>query len=195
MGDVLDPTDEVGAYAVQESTCSSGSPRARKIVGRKAGLIAEAVQNVMIFKKREHAVLGYSKSSVFALAIAATAWPLWATPAFAQSESEGVGPVPASGNLVDGNEIIVTARKKEESLRDVPAAISVASGEKLEALGIREADDLEALTPGFVYRPNPGRRLLRGGDRGVSDGNGLRRSGAAAFQRHGTRRVVRCRAD
>lgn len=64
---------------------------------------------------------------------------LSATPAYAQ----------------EGDEIIVTARKKEERLSDVPAALSIASGEQLKQLGIREASDLEALTPGFVFRPSP----------------------------------------
>ncbi len=44
-------------------------------------------------------------------------------------------------------EIIVTAQKREESLRDVPISVSAISGEKLAEAGILRLDDLKAYVP------------------------------------------------
>src|SRR3546814_6999686 len=84
------------------------------------------------------------KETLSSVALTALAGTLVA-PAYAQED--------APAYAQEDDEIIVTARKKEERLSDVPAAISIATGEKLKSLGIREASDLEALTPGSVFRP------------------------------------------
>src|SRR3546814_605696 len=86
------------------------------------------------------------KETLSSVALTALAGTLVA-PAYAQED--------APAYAQEDDEIIVTARKKEERLSDVPAALSIATGEKLKSLGIREASDLEALTPGFVFRPSP----------------------------------------
>ena len=48
-------------------------------------------------------------------------------------------------------EITVTARKREESLQDVPLTITAFSGKAIEKLGISNVFDLAALTPGLTY--------------------------------------------
>lgn len=48
-------------------------------------------------------------------------------------------------------EIVVTAQKREESINDVPIAISAFSGDDLEALGVEDTRDLGNLVPGFSY--------------------------------------------
>jgi iron complex outermembrane recepter protein len=45
------------------------------------------------------------------------------------------------------DEIVVTARKRAESLQDVPAAVSAIGGAKLDALDVQSAEDLSALSP------------------------------------------------
>ncbi|MFM7029311.1 MAG: TonB-dependent receptor [Chakrabartia sp.] len=70
-------------------------------------------------------------------AIALTA--LTAGPAFAQE-------APAEGT----EEIIVTARRVNESLSDVPASITVLSGDTLEKTGAKTASDFVKLTPGVT---------------------------------------------
>jgi iron complex outermembrane receptor protein len=45
-------------------------------------------------------------------------------------------------------EVVVTARQRQESLKDVPAAVSVLTGATLKAAGVSRADDIVALTPG-----------------------------------------------
>jgi iron complex outermembrane receptor protein len=46
------------------------------------------------------------------------------------------------------SEIVVTARQRQENLKDVPAAISVLTSSTLRAAGVSRADDVVALTPG-----------------------------------------------
>jgi outer membrane receptor protein involved in Fe transport len=48
-------------------------------------------------------------------------------------------------------EIVVTAQKREESINEVPIAISAFSGEQLDALGVTDTRNLSTLVPGFTY--------------------------------------------
>ncbi len=48
-------------------------------------------------------------------------------------------------------EIIVTATKRAESVNDVPMSITAAAGADLVAAGIRSADDLGKIVPGFTF--------------------------------------------
>ena len=47
-------------------------------------------------------------------------------------------------------EITVTARQREELLRDVPASITVLTDSQLERSGVQRATDFIALTPGVT---------------------------------------------
>ncbi len=64
-------------------------------------------------------------------------------------------------------EIVVTARKREESLQEVPIAVTAFSGQTLQQLQIRNPSDLAAFTPGFSFvsafgRSLPDRPVVRG---------------------------------
>ena len=48
-------------------------------------------------------------------------------------------------------EIKVTARKREEGLQDTPIAVSVFSGESLEARGVQRIDEIAGLTPNMSF--------------------------------------------
>ncbi len=52
-------------------------------------------------------------------------------------------------------EIIVTARKREERLQDAPLAVSVFSGEALEFRGITSIDRLDQISPNLVINKSP----------------------------------------
>ncbi len=67
---------------------------------------------------------------------------VFASPATAQDQSERVGTTSA---LLE--EVIVTARKREEELQDVPIAISAYSGEQIEALKVRDLRGLSVAMP------------------------------------------------
>lgn len=79
--------------------------------------------------------------------IGASAFP---TIAYAQSVpvEEEAPPAPeAVEEVADGNEIIVTATKREQTLQDVPVAVSVTTAETIERAQIRDLKDLQTLVP------------------------------------------------
>ncbi|MEM6906077.1 MAG: TonB-dependent receptor, partial [Pseudomonadota bacterium] len=68
--------------------------------------------------------------------------------------------------------VVVTARRTEEVLQDVPASVFVLSGEDVERSNLRDTDDLSLLTPNvdFSGGDNPARIFFS--IRGISDLNG-----------------------
>ncbi|QEH79072.1 TonB-dependent receptor [Sphingomonas sp. C8-2] len=52
----------------------------------------------------------------------------------------------------DSGDIIVTAQKRAERLRDVPMSINAATGDHLKALGVTSSEQLEKLVPGFTFQ-------------------------------------------
>ncbi len=77
------------------------------------------------------------------------------------------------------SEIVITARKVEERLQDVPLAISAFGEREMSRLGIIGAADIGALTPGLLYEKDFGRRFDRPVIRGQS--NILGSANAASF--------------
>jgi len=75
----------------------------------------------------------------------------------------------ALGNVLE--EVLVTARKREESLKDVPVSISVVSSDFINESGIRDQYDLFQLTPGINYGEERDRNGSRPGVRGVQAQN------------------------
>lgn len=59
---------------------------------------------------------------------------------------------PADAGL-ESDEIVVTARRREESLQDTPVAISAFSAEVLEQRQIIQTQDLERITPSLQFKP------------------------------------------
>ena len=57
-----------------------------------------------------------------------------------------------AGDASAGDEIIVTAQKRNERLMDVPVSITAASGEQLLKQGITQTSQLAKLVPGFTYQ-------------------------------------------
>ncbi|QXQ05383.1 TonB-dependent receptor [Sphingosinicellaceae bacterium] len=81
----------------------------------------------------------------------------------------------AQGIAVDnpaGDEIVVSAQKRTERLRDVPASISVLSGDMLEATGARSLADFATYIPGLAVNSGgtPGKTSIV--LRGISTGSG-----------------------
>ena len=73
-----------------------------------------------------------------------------ATPVAAASRS-GTAPSVRARGISTVEEIVVTAQKREESINNVPLAISAFSGNDLKALGVNDTRDLGNLVPGFTY--------------------------------------------
>ena len=66
--------------------------------------------------------------------------------AMAQDANENVGL----------EEIIVTAQKREQSVQDVPIAVTAVSEETLQANRISTVNDLSSFAPGMIVNPSPG---------------------------------------
>ena len=61
-------------------------------------------------------------------------------------------------NAATDGEIIVTAQKREERLRDVPLAVSAVSGSTLQAQQITTATDLRLISPCLNFTPSANAR-------------------------------------
>jgi iron complex outermembrane receptor protein len=59
-------------------------------------------------------------------------------------------------------ELVVTAEKREQSLQDVPVAISAFTNEQRDLVGINTVQDLTNFTPGFTYQSANDRASMRG---------------------------------
>jgi iron complex outermembrane receptor protein len=73
--------------------------------------------------------------------------------------SSGVAAQGASSQAAGGQEleeIVVTARKRDESLQTVPLAVSVFRGEDLVSAGVRSLEDLTGLAPGLFFSDQGG---------------------------------------
>lgn len=64
-----------------------------------------------------------------------------------------VGQSPVYGAL---EEVIITAQKRSESLQDVPVAVTAFTGETMKTLGITNASELVAVTPGLSVQNQAG---------------------------------------
>ena len=64
------------------------------------------------------------------------------------------------------DEVVVTARKVEERLQDVPLAIQVLSDERIAREGVARVEDVAKLVPGVTFDvgafPNDTRPAIRG---------------------------------
>ena len=80
---------------------------------------------------------------------------LAAFPAIAEDPPGATAPEVSAASANSGEsdlaEIVVTARKRNESLESVPVAITAFSADKQEVLGIGTLQDLSDHTPGLSY--------------------------------------------
>ncbi len=99
------------------------------------------------------------------------------TPGAVLAQTSDAGSDEDAAQTTNDNVIIVTARKTEESIQDVPVAVTAFTSEDLFEQGIRDIEDLSRRTPGFVFDTPFGRQfdrpIIRGqanilGDSGVS---------------------------
>lgn len=98
-----------------------------------------------------------SSKALRALLFAGVAGTVCATPALSQEEARG-------GSILL-EEIIVTATKRQESVRDVSGGVSAVTGAQLEAIGAQSFADYIQRTPGVVfndYQPGTSHVVIRG---------------------------------
>jgi iron complex outermembrane receptor protein len=83
--------------------------------------------------------------------------------AFAGSSAHAAAAAGAGANTTTTiEELVVTAEKREQSLQDVPVAISAFTDNKRELIGINSIQDMTNFTPGLVYNSSTDRISLRG---------------------------------
>lgn len=66
----------------------------------------------------------------------------------------------ADSNTIE--ELVITAEKREQSLQDVPVAVSAFTDKRREMVGINSVQDLTNFTPGLAYATNNDRIAMRG---------------------------------
>ncbi|MES2337899.1 MAG: TonB-dependent receptor [Pseudomonadota bacterium] len=93
-----------------------------------------------------------SARTLFALGASLSA--LAATPAVAQDSTQPQSAAQAAAE--ESGDIVVTARRREESLRDVPIAVTAFSGAQLEAQGAIDITDIAATTPNVTLEVSRG---------------------------------------
>lgn len=76
---------------------------------------------------------------------------LAAVPAVAQDAAGQENGAPAASEDTSQNMIIVTARRREESVQDVPLVIEALSADQIEQRGIATIEDVAKYTPGLVF--------------------------------------------
>ncbi|MDB5427760.1 MAG: hypothetical protein JWP23_1148 [Phenylobacterium sp.] len=79
------------------------------------------------------------------------------TSAFAQPRT---GTSAAATNTIE--ELVITAEKREQSLQDVPVAVTAFTDAKRELVGINSIQDMTNFTPGLEYNSSTDRISLRG---------------------------------
>ncbi len=67
---------------------------------------------------------------------------------------------PAAANTIE--ELVITAEKREQSLQDVPVAVTAFTSEKRDLIGINTVADITNFTPGLQYSSQLDRISLRG---------------------------------
>ena len=97
------------------------------------------------------------KNELRFVSFAALAWASLATPAFAADESVAdqrqAAPSEAESTVDD---IIVTARRRDETSLETPVVLTAFSGEKLARFGVTSIVDVAKLTPQLVISPATG---------------------------------------
>ena len=78
----------------------------------------------------------------------------------------------AAENTLVLEETIVTARKRTESLQDIPLSISAIGFQEIERLGISRTIDVAKLTPGLTYNRGIGGSDIRPDIRGITQLSG-----------------------
>ncbi|CAN5637676.1 TonB-dependent receptor [soil metagenome] len=87
---------------------------------------------------------------------------LLAASALASAAVAGAAHAEAASDSNTIQELVVTAEKREQSLQDVPVAVSAFTSEKRDLIGISSVQDITNFTPGLAYSAGTDRISLRG---------------------------------
>ncbi|WP_366484387.1 TonB-dependent receptor [Brevundimonas sp.] len=82
--------------------------------------------------------------------LAGAAWGVMAGASAAQTTEAAAHAANANQDTATVDDIVVTARRRDESLQDVPVAVTAVSGEQLEAKGAADITELARSTPSLT---------------------------------------------
>ncbi|MBW8783954.1 MAG: TonB-dependent receptor, partial [Novosphingobium sp.] len=78
-----------------------------------------------------------------------------AAPAFAQEAPPAATPPEQSPDApLNDADIVVSARRREENLQDVPLVVNAVTGQAIEKLNLRNFQDITSVVPGLALTPN-----------------------------------------
>ncbi|KPH58080.1 TonB-dependent receptor [Novosphingobium sp. ST904] len=89
-----------------------------------------------------------------ALTLAGASLLAMSTPALARQQTEPAATGEANAALSLTNEIIVQARRRDESLQDVPLVVNAVTADTIDKLNIRSFTDIGSVVPGLQLTPN-----------------------------------------
>ncbi len=119
-----------------------------------------------LFLTTPHKGTKFHKKTLLALLVTST---LSSSYAFAQNANQSANEPSADGEKIE--RIMVTSRKRSESMNDVPISINVVNEELINNLGAQDFTDLLGVVPSLTaYQNGPGRTRLS--IRGVANGAG-----------------------
>ena len=78
------------------------------------------------------------------------------TPGMVLAQDDPAVPAPAPAPAVETTEIIVTAQRRSENLRDVPIAVTAIDSRAAENFNLRNIDNLQIVTPGLTFNKGTG---------------------------------------
>ncbi len=91
---------------------------------------------------------------------------LWVAPLTAAIGMPAMAQAPAGAESLALDEVVVTARKREENLIDVPIAVTAVTAEQIEREGIRDVEDIIGRDPSLAFdlgiAPYDTRIVIRG---------------------------------
>lgn len=76
-----------------------------------------------------------------------------------------------AAHALEIEEVIVQARKRDESMQDIPIAVSAFSGDMLTSLGVKNAGDIATFTPNFTWHTEFGMASPQPYLRGIGTNN------------------------
>src|SRR5690606_22404815 len=103
----------------------------------------------------------YMKPYLVKLALAASVSATAMSPVYAEAQEQGATTAQQSGDIV------VTARRTEESLQDVPVAISAFTSEALDHSTVQELSDLSTIASGLNFNAEGGKSTINVSLRGL----------------------------
>src|ERR1700740_339117 len=85
----------------------------------------------------------------YRLAAAFAGVSMFAMASAAGAQTAPAAPTPAPADQATLGEIVVTARRRSESLQEVPQTVNAVTADTLQKLNIRQFQDIQTVVPGL----------------------------------------------